>query len=195
MLSGPARAGDGLRRGQGGERGHRPAISSPPPAWRSARPPTWRRSRPRPIPTSTTGRTSTPSACWPTRCSPGGRRSPDDPAAGAGRARDPGPDPVERHRRRAPAGSRSGVHAVPRQASRRPLADGRRTARSAGAAGDAQRRDDADRDSALRVGGSPAPTGGGRSCGAAGRCWSCSLPAGHGSLGGPRTWAEGNPAS
>ena len=69
------RAGDGLRRRQGGERGDRPAASSPPPAWPSARRPTWRPSRPPPIRTSTIGSTSTPSACWPTSCSPAGRRS------------------------------------------------------------------------------------------------------------------------
>ena len=45
-----ARAGDGFRRGQGGERGDRPAARSPRRAWRSARRPTWRPSRQRRIP-------------------------------------------------------------------------------------------------------------------------------------------------
>ena len=103
---GRPRGGHRLRRRQGGERVERRRPRSPRSASRSARRPTWRRSRPRPIRTSTIGPTSTPSARWPTRCSPGGTpftaptpqahaRGAHHPGAGAGRA-----VPARRVRRR-----------------------------------------------------------------------------------------------
>ena len=81
LVCGGARGGHRLRDRQGGLRREGPAAAardgrrSRRSACPSARRRTWRPSRPRPIPTSIIAPTSTRSASWRTRCSPGDRRS------------------------------------------------------------------------------------------------------------------------